>query len=168
MSFRFGPSVLAAEGDRDDLVGLFADDSRWARRRRPVAPPGDLPVVLARASSDAATVVRRLDPDRWRSPWDRRGHASGESVVLVPFADIHDSRYTLYFPLAEPQRLQERRARAARGRRRQRSRCASNRDTVAAGEQQPESDHRFEGQDTWSGLTDGRRGGPPPGGGPTA
>ena len=30
-------------------------------------------------------------------------------------------------------------------------------DAVAAGEQQPESDHRFEGQDTWSGLTDGLR-----------
>ncbi|MFD7319549.1 DUF6805 domain-containing protein [Streptomyces sp. NPDC059875] len=28
-------------------------------------------------------------------------------------------------------------------------------DAVAAGQQQPESDHLFEGQDTWSGLTDG-------------
>ncbi|MFF3334510.1 DUF6805 domain-containing protein [Streptomyces sp. NPDC002888] len=30
-------------------------------------------------------------------------------------------------------------------------------DSVAAGGQQPESDHRFEGHDTWSGLTDGLR-----------
>jgi hypothetical protein len=30
-------------------------------------------------------------------------------------------------------------------------------DSVAAGEQQPESDHGFEGQATWSGLTNGLR-----------
>jgi hypothetical protein len=88
----------------------------------------------------------------------------GESVVLVPFAGIHESRYHLYFPLAEPERLHERRAELRAADEAVLALRDRTVDSVAAGEQQPESDHRFEGQDTWSGLTDGL----PRDGGPTA
>ncbi|WP_405766119.1 beta-L-arabinofuranosidase domain-containing protein [Streptomyces sp. NBC_01538] len=158
VSFRFGPSVLAAEGDRKDLTGLFADDSRMGHiAGGPLRPLENLPVVLTRASSDAATVVRRLDPDRLAFALDHADTPAGESVVLVPFADIHESRYTLYFPLAEPQRLQERRAQLRAADDAALTLRETTVDAVAAGEQQPESDHQFQGQDTWSGLTDGQR-----------
>jgi uncharacterized protein len=158
VSFRYGPTVLAAEGDRNDLVGLFADDSRMGHvARGPLRPLEHLPVVLARSPSDAASGVRRLASGRLAFALDHVDARPGETVVLVPFAGIHESRYTLYFPLAEPERLHQRRAQL----------CAADEaaltlhdrtvDAVAAGEQQPESDHLFAGRDTWSGLTDGRR-----------
>ncbi|WP_425276470.1 hypothetical protein [Streptomyces swartbergensis] len=40
VSFRFGPTVLAAEGDRNDLVWLFADDSRMGHAADGPLPPG--------------------------------------------------------------------------------------------------------------------------------
>jgi DUF1680 family protein len=158
VSFRFGPSVLAAEGDRADLVGHFADDSRMGHVAcGPLRPLEHLPVVLARSSSDLVAGVRRLAPDRLAFALEHVDARPGESVVLVPFAGIHDSRYHLYFPLAEPERLHERRAELRAADEAALALHDRTVDAVAAGEQQPESDHRFEGQDTWSGLTDGLR-----------
>ncbi|MFF1303638.1 beta-L-arabinofuranosidase domain-containing protein [Streptomyces sp. NPDC058307] len=158
VSFRYGPTVLAAEGDRDDLVGHFADDSRMGHvAGGPLRPLGNLPVVLARSTSDLTAGVRRLDLDRPAFALEHVDARPGESVVLVPFAGIHESRYVLYFPLADPGRLPERRAELRAADEAALTLRDRTVDAVAAGEQQPESDHRFEGQDTWSDLTDGLR-----------
>ncbi|KUN83275.1 beta-L-arabinofuranosidase domain-containing protein [Streptomyces griseoruber] len=158
VSFRYGPSVLAAEGDRNDLVGLFADDSRMGHvARGPLRPLENLPVVLTRSTSDAPANVRRLAPDRLAFALDHVDARPGRPVVLVPFAGIHESRYVLYFPLAEPERLQERREELRAADEAALSLHDRTVDSVSAGEQQPESDHWFEGHDTWSGLTDGLR-----------
>ncbi|WP_405774462.1 beta-L-arabinofuranosidase domain-containing protein [Streptomyces sp. NBC_01538] len=156
VSFRFGPTVLAAEGDRSDLVGHFADDSGMSNVAvGPLRPLEHLPVVLARSTADPAAGLRRLAPDRLAFALENVDARPGESVTLVPFAGIHDSRYTLYFPLAEPERLHERRAELRAADETTLALRDRTVDTVAAGQQQPESDHGFEGQDTWSGLTDG-------------
>ncbi|WP_415925309.1 DUF6805 domain-containing protein [Streptomyces sp. ME19-01-6] len=158
VSFRYGPTVLATEGDRTDLVGHFADDSRMGHvARGPLRPLEHLPIVLAESSSDPAAGVRRPDPDRLAFAVDHVDAPAGEPVVLVPFAGIHETRYTLYVPLAEPQRLPQRRAQLRAADEAALTLHDRTIDTVAAGEQQPESDHGFEGQDTWSGLTDGLR-----------
>ena len=146
VSFRFGPTVLAAEGDRDDLVGHFADDSRMGHvADGPLRPLEHLPVVLAPSTADPAAGLRRLAPDRLAFALDHVDARPGESVTLVPFAGIHDSRYTLYFPLAEPERLHERRAELHAADEAALALHDRTVDTVAAGEQQPESDHRFRG-----------------------
>ncbi|MFD7319550.1 DUF4986 domain-containing protein [Streptomyces sp. NPDC059875] len=109
VSFRFGPSVLAAEGDRNDLVGLFADDSRMGHvAGGPLRPLEHLPVVLTPSTSDPAAGVRRLAPNRLAFALEHVDARPGESVILVPFAGVHESRYHVYFPLAEPERLRER------------------------------------------------------------
>ncbi|MFC5665222.1 beta-L-arabinofuranosidase domain-containing protein [Kitasatospora misakiensis] len=113
--------------------------------------------ILAPSASDAAAGVRRLAPDRLAFALDHTDAPSGEPVTLVPFAGIHDSRYHLYFPLAEPERLQERREQLRAADAAELTLHDRTVDAVAAGEQQPESDHRFAGHDTWSGLTDGQR-----------
>ncbi|GGL08581.1 hypothetical protein GCM10010094_81680 [Streptomyces flaveus] len=132
VSFRFGPTVLAAEAARNDLAGLFADDSRMGHvAGGPLRPLEHLPVVLT--------------PNRLEFALDHVDARPGESVTLVPFAGVHDSRYHLYFPLAEPERLQERRAELRAADEEALALHDRTVDAVAAGEQQPESDHRFEG-----------------------
>lgn len=158
VSFRYGPTVLAAEGDRNELVGIFADDSRMGHvADGPLRPLEHLPVVLTPSTYDPAVDLRQLAPDQLMFVLDHVDAKPGESVVLVPFAGIHDSRYTLYFPLAEPERLPERRAELRAADAAALTLRDRTVDAVAAGEQQPESDHRFVGQGTWSGLTDGLR-----------
>ncbi|WP_406336762.1 DUF4986 domain-containing protein [Streptomyces sp. NBC_00203] len=99
VSFRFGPTVLAAECDRGDLVGHFADESRMGHvADGPLRPLEHLPVVLTRSTSDPAVGVRQLAPDRLEFTLEHVDARPGESVVLVPFAGIHESRYHLCFP----------------------------------------------------------------------
>lgn len=158
VSFRFGPTVLAAEGDRADLAGYLADDSRMGHiAGGPLRPLEHVPVVLTHSSCDLAAGMRRLAPDRLAFAVENADARPGEHVTLVPFAGIHESRYTLYFPVAEPARLQQRRAELRAADEATLALRDRTVDAVAAGEQQPESDHAFEGQDTWAGLTDGLR-----------
>ncbi|MFJ4979252.1 DUF4986 domain-containing protein [Streptomyces coeruleorubidus] len=99
VSFRFGPTVLTAEGDRNDLVGLFADDSRTGHvAGGPLRPLEHPPVVLTPRASDPAAGVRRLAPDRLAFALEHLDARPGGTVTLVPFAGIHVSRYHLYFP----------------------------------------------------------------------
>ena len=123
-----GPFVLAARDDSGDLAGLRADDSRMGHvAAGPLRPFGDLPLVTA----GAAEIVR-TGPASWRVPsTDPAG-----VIDLEPFAGLHDSRYTLYWPIDEPGRREALRA--------QDSRLAldgATIDRIALGEQQPESDH---------------------------
>ncbi|MHC5904516.1 beta-L-arabinofuranosidase domain-containing protein [Streptomyces sp. S6] len=158
VSFRFGPTVLAAEGDRDDLAGLLADGSRMGHvAAGPPRPLADAPVVLAADACDLPAGVRQLSPDRLVFTLDHARAPSGEPVTLVPFAGLHDSRYHLYFPVAHPDRLPERRAELRTADAGSLALHGRTVDSVAAGEQQPESDHHFTGHHTWSGHTDGLR-----------
>ncbi|MFD9482921.1 DUF4986 domain-containing protein [Streptomyces sp. NPDC059991] len=93
VSFPFGPGVLAAEGDRVDLVGLFADDSRMGHvADGPPRPLEHLPVVLTPSTSDPAAGVRRLAPDRPAFTLEHVDARPDESVTLVLFADSHQVR----------------------------------------------------------------------------
>lgn len=123
----------------------------------PLRPLEHLPVVLTPSSSDPATGVRRLAPDRLAFALEHVDAPGCAPVTLVPFAGFHETRYIVYFPVAEPERLQERRAELPAADEAALALHDRTVDAVAADEQQPGSDHGFEGPDTWSGLTDGLR-----------
>ncbi len=78
-------------------------------------------------------------------------------LVLEPFFRLHDSRYMLYWPVSTPQQARERRERLARDEQARIALQARTVDAVAPGEQQPESDHGFEGDGVDTGLNGGRR-----------
>lgn len=115
-AFLAGPSVLAARSGEAHLDGLRADDSRMGHiAHGPLLPFVDLPIL---------------------SP--------GEVPAgLEPFADIHDSRYTVYWPTADGD-VATRRA-ELRDLDDGLALDAATVDAVALGEQQPESDHAFAG-----------------------
>ncbi|MCC3765329.1 glycoside hydrolase family 127 protein [Glycomyces sp. TRM65418] len=147
-----GPVLLAArDGDRD-LTGLLADDSRMGHvARGPLLGFADVPVV---EDLPADEVLTREGPLRFRlATADPVG-----GVELVPFHDVHDSRYTIYWPVAEASRTHERRAALAAADRDSLALDAMTVDKVAFGEQQPESDHGFRGEATEVAVDgDGRR-----------
>lgn len=126
-AFLAGPSVLATRDGDAHLDGLYADDSRMGHvAHGPLLPFADLPVL---------------------SPGEVPGG-------LEPFSGIHDSRYTVYWPVSDGDRA----ARAAQLRDLDDGLAvdAATVDAVAFGEQQPESDHGFTGTGT-SVLTTGDR-----------
>jgi len=153
VSFVHGPIVLAAITDTTDLVGLRADGSRMGHvANGPLYPVEEAPVLVSTDQDLAAhikpvagrpltfTAADLIDSDQYRN------------VQLVPFYQIHDARYMVYWPVATPESLAARKAEMHRKDAEKRVLEALTIDRVAPGEQQPESDHGFQGEKTESGV----------------
>jgi DUF1680 family protein len=150
ISFAYGPLVLASRDGAADIPRLIADDTRMGHiADGPKVPLDQTPIVTAVRPENAVTVVDRTTLtfrlDAWRN-------GSRVSVLLVPFAGLHDERYTLLWPTGQDP--------AARAEELHRMDAASMDadvvDRVAAGEQQPEVDHNFVGRDTRAGRHGGQ------------
>lgn len=131
-AYLLGPSVLAARDAEQHLRGFYADDSRMGHvAAGPLLPLGDLPIVRA-----GPPVAGQPDPFTVAS-LDRE-----HLLRLEPFAGIHDARYTVYWPVADDGDVAQRRIAL------EQADCGLlldevTVDSVALGEQQPESDHQF-------------------------
>lgn len=134
VSVAWGPVVYAAVGDRADMPDLVADTGRMSHIARGALRP------LA-----ATPVVSEQDPRRALVGTDAGNivlQTHTGPVTLVPFWNVHDSRYTIYFPAGDGE---SRRRELARRDEWQLGLDARTQDVIALGEQQPEVDHRFRG-----------------------
>ncbi len=153
-----GPLVLAAKTGTENLVGLVADDARMGHAAHgPLEPLDGAPMLvgdpegLAEAIRPVAgkpltfTAAELIRPERFRG------------LELVPFYRVHDARYMLYWRTAaadEYPRIVAAQEAAEKARLALESRTV---DRVAPGEQQPEVEHGFAGEQSASGVTGGRR-----------
>ncbi|TDH28681.1 glycosyl hydrolase [Segetibacter sp. 3557_3] len=153
VSFVHGPVVLAAATDTTDLVGLRADSSRMGHiANGPLYPVEEAPFIVAENKDfkPALTPVpgkpitfsaaNFIYPDRFKR------------VELVPFYTIHDSRYMVYWPVTTADKLTEK-LQAFKAH--EETRLALEKitiDQVAPGEQQPESDHNYQGDRSETGV----------------
>ncbi|MEU5154016.1 beta-L-arabinofuranosidase domain-containing protein [Glycomyces sp. NPDC021274] len=137
-----GPVLLASRDGAHHLDGLEADDSRMGHvARGPLLGFADLPII---ADAPAADVLTAEAPLRYRL---RVADPEG-AVELVPFHEVHDTRYTVYWPVAAADRVAERRGELLAADSDSLTLDAMTVDKVAFGEQQPESDHGFRGEAT--------------------
>ncbi|WP_420149263.1 beta-L-arabinofuranosidase domain-containing protein [Spirosoma sp.] len=145
-AFVHGPIVLAAKTSTDDLVGLFADDSRMGHETK-----GKLyPVTSAYALvGNADQYISRIKPV---------GNLtfSLDSLTLQPFYEIHDARYQMYFQTFSQTSFDEQKAKLKQQEAEALALEARTVDKVNCGEQQPEVDHAFKGEKTQSGYDDER------------
>lgn len=153
VAYRWGPVVLAARDDTDALDGLLADDHRMAHvASGPTRPLAATPVVTAAEPSAAATLRARapLAVDLTVTCPD----GTPGTVHLEPFTALHDTRYTLYWPHGADAAARRESLSAW-----DRSEADASEvvDEVAAGEQQPEQDHAFDGRGTRATLREGVR-----------
>jgi DUF1680 family protein len=144
-ALRWGPVVLAARSGDDALDGLLAGEQRMGHvAAGPVRPLAATPVVAADDPREAAALVGRAPLAVDLTVWPA-GESTPATVRLEPFSAIHDERYTLYWPLGPD--VAARRAELAALDRADTVEAVVI-DEVAAGEQQPESDHAFAGERT--------------------
>ncbi|MEO8908432.1 MAG: beta-L-arabinofuranosidase domain-containing protein [Microbacteriaceae bacterium] len=136
VSVAWGPTVYAATGQSTDLPDLVAGAGRMSHiARGSLKPLSQTPIVV------------ESDPRRALI-----GEADGSvilntaigAVTLVPFSQVHDTRYTIYFPAGEnaDSRLQQLQGRDEW----QLGTDARTQDLITLGEQQPEADHGFRGE----------------------
>ncbi len=154
-----GPILLAAESGRDDLVGLRADDSRWSHiAHGPLRPLNEAPALVA---NDLGEIINAINPvddrpltftiDGAIEPADSAG------TVLSPFFRLHDTRYQMYWQVLDRESQQAIRTHTADSEREALALEAITLGHVRPGEQQPEVEHNFQGEDTEAGEWNGRR-----------
>jgi DUF1680 family protein len=154
VSFVHGPIVLAAITDTTDMPDLRADGSRMGHiANGPTYPLDQAPVLVSSSPDGVAAGIRPvagkpltfsaaslIDAERYRH------------VELVPFFRVHDARYMIYWPVASPAELVKRKQVMQQQEKIKQALEARTVDQVAPGEQQPESDHGFQGERTESGV----------------
>ncbi|MCH7414740.1 glycoside hydrolase family 127 protein [Belliella sp. R4-6] len=152
-SFVHGPMVLAAESGTDELKGLFADDSRMGHVamgkmypifQTDVLKKKDQIVLPTKANDEFKFYLAKND-----------FHANTESVSLIPFYTIHESRYQVYWPI-----LSEGEVESFKNDLQSKDELilkleSLTIDKVASGEQQPESEHNFKAVSSLTGQENG-------------
>ncbi|MGM9482352.1 beta-L-arabinofuranosidase domain-containing protein [Roseateles sp. NT4] len=150
-----GPIVLAAKTPQPgEALSFKADGSRMGHiAQGPVCPQEAAPVFV----SDKADFVRRFRPVRgqpltFTAPGLIQGGKGSENLQLIPFFRLHDSRYMVYWAHGTPAQQSLMRAELAQAEAVRLALDAQTLDQVAPGEQQPESDHGFKGEEVESGI----------------
>ncbi|MBN1377818.1 MAG: glycoside hydrolase family 127 protein [Gammaproteobacteria bacterium] len=154
-AMRYGPIVLAAKTNpfKNEKLNFLSDDSRMGHIPQGELCPLDESPVLVGNLEDVKKSIKRSPGEMLsftiQSGVDTPQH---KTLQLVPFYSVHDSRYVVYWPAMKKDELKEFRATSAKAEQARLALEAITIDQVAPGEQQPESDHFFKGEQTESGA----------------
>ncbi|MFA0964415.1 beta-L-arabinofuranosidase domain-containing protein [Roseivirga sp. BDSF3-8] len=155
-SFLHGPVLLSAVTDTAGLTGLFADASRMAHvASGRFYPLDEAPFLVTDDTTGLAESLTQTGPMTF-SLDGLVQNTDGKDLSLVPFYTIHDARYMMYWPVYSEEEKQEKLKELEEKERAMLALQAKTVDMVATGEQQPESDHQFQGQQTEAGIYEGR------------
>lgn len=150
-----GPIALAAKTPQPgEKLNFTADGSRMGHiAQGPVCPQDSAPVFV----SDKADFIRRFKPVpgqplTFTAPGLIQGRKDADQLQLIPFFRLHDSRYMLYWARSTPAQHSLLRVELAKVEEARLALDAQTIDQVAPGEQQPESDHAFQGEGAENGI----------------
>ncbi|MEQ5809784.1 glycoside hydrolase family 127 protein [Alteromonas sp. NFXS44] len=160
-SILYGPVVLATkvQAFANEKLNFVADDSRMGHiASGQVCPPEALPVMLGDPDTFLAGLKRVQDAPLSFVASENIAIANKpdvDSVTLIPFFRLHDSRYEVYMPqLSEAgfsAFVENAKAQAAE----KEALREITVDTINPGEQQPEVEHNFRGEQTRAGVNNG-------------
>lgn len=155
-AFFYGPIVLSAKTGTEDLKGLFADDSRGGHiAHGKQVPLKDMPIVVGETEDLAGLLTAvpnkpltfhlgSLYPEKYAKGFD-----------LIPFYKVHDSRYIIYWPQATANGVKKIQQQIEQEEQERLRLDGLTIDKIVCGEQQPESDHFIQYDQSWTGFTEG-------------
>ncbi len=148
-----GPIMLGMKTGTEDMPNLVADDSRFGQYAGGEKMPIDKAPILI--NNDIESIAGQLKPVAGK-PLHFTLQTQMKNAIrneIMPFFEIHDSRYMMYWlALTEGSYGQyvENLAKLEQERQVLESRTV---DKVQPGEQQPETDHKMETDDSYTGNT---------------
>lgn len=154
VTLKYGPLVLGTKTGKNDLEGLFADDSRGGHiAAGPEVPISEMPVFLAENLED---LVKKVE----KKPGEDLNFSVAEGIYpekyrkleFIPFYNIHESRYAIYLPLETKQSYEEKQETLKAQEIAEQKLDSRTIDRVVPGEQQPESDHFVQSENSNTGV----------------
>ena len=154
-SVLYGPIVLAAKTTpfENEKIAYFADDSRMGHvAKGQLCPIENAPFIVGN-SDRFIKKLKRKNPDQL--VFSAKGvidDKQQQALELIPFFRLHESRYTVYFPYAKSQDVLTIREVKAEEEAAQLALAARTIDSIQPGQQQPESDHFYQGEESEMGI----------------
>ncbi|TKB43818.1 glycoside hydrolase family 127 protein [Thalassotalea mangrovi] len=157
-SILHGPIVLAAKTlpFANETLNFIADSSRMGHiAQGPLCDLTEAPLFISDGDSFLQH-IKRTDSEKLRFSTTDASMNQSAPLELIPFFRLHDSRYTLYFPQVNGKDWQAQKQQLQLVAQREKALAENTLDVIAPGQQQPEADHFFEGQNSEAGIN-GRR-----------
>ena len=156
VAIMYGPVVLGMKAGTEDLRSLIADDSRFGQYAGGKRLPLDkAPILLPKEISDIANDLRPVAGKPLHFTLATRTENAIPGGELQPFFEIHDSRYMMYWLALSDADYKAYTQRLADEENARQALEAATVDKVMPGEQQPETDHRMETDNSEKGSTEG-------------
>ncbi|GGE51583.1 hypothetical protein EV200_102184 [Pedobacter psychrotolerans] len=153
VAFLHGPIVLAAELDTLSQPNLTADGSRMGHiASGALFPVSEAPLVFGQKQDLAAQLVPVKNQSLTFNAEKAIYQPKYKSLKLVPFYELAERRYVVYFPYTNPENLDARTKAIKLAETEKIKLELETVDMVRTGEQQPESDHGFKGENTDNGI----------------
>ena len=153
IAFMHGPILLGAKTGTDDLRGVIADEGRWAQYPGGKMLPVDEAPILV--EDDIQNIANKLVPVKGE-PLHFTLNLKMENpidVKLEPFSQIHDARYMIYWLALTNNGYQAYMDSLSAVEKEKIALEKRTIDFVATGEQQPETDHAMQKENSNSGNT---------------
>ena len=143
-----GPIVLAAKTDTTNLDGLFADDSRMGHEAQGKLYPLESAVALVADNQEYLGKIKSVNPQKLKFSYS--------NLSFMPFFELHDARYQMYFQTLSLAEFQKNAEKLKTQETQMLALEANAVDKINCGEQQPEVDHNYKGEKSDSGYEEGR------------
>jgi len=157
-ALKYGPIVLGTKIGDNNLKGIFADDSRGGHIAEGVQIPiSEMPVFLAQNLEDLVKIVKiKSEENLSFSVAEGIYPEKYQELEFIPFYNIHESRYAIYLPLETKESYNEKQEKQKAQEIAVRKLELSTIDRVVPGEQQPESDHFIQSENSNTGVHQNR------------
>lgn len=155
VAIMYGPILLGMKTGTEDMRSLIADDSRFGQYAGGKKLALDeAPILLPKHLDDIAKDLKPIPgkPLHFKLATHMENAIEGE---LQPFFEIHDSRYMMYWLALGENDYKAYMQKLADEEKARQALEARTVDKVNPGEQQPETDHRMETDDSSKGNTEG-------------
>lgn len=155
VAIMYGPILLGMKTGTEDMRGLIADDSRFGQYAGGKKLALDeAPILLPKHLDNIAKNLKPVPgkPLHFKLATHMENTIDGE---LQPFFEIHDSRYMMYWLALGENDYKAYMQKLADEEKARQALEARTVDKVNPGEQQPETDHRMETDDSNKGNTEG-------------
>lgn len=107
-SFMYGPVVLAAETGKEDMLGMYADDSRnghiAAGRKIGL---DDMPVIIG-SPEKVLDNISKVEGKSLTFKMEGLAPEKFNGMTLVPFSRVHECRYMVYWKVVSEQEWKRR------------------------------------------------------------
>ena len=155
VAIMYGPIMLGMKTGNEDMRSLIADDSRFGQYAGGKKLALDkAPILLPKHLDDIAKDLKPIPgkPLHFKLATHMENAIEGE---LQPFFEIHDSRYMMYWLALGENDYKAYMQKLADEEKARQALEARTVDKVNPGEQQPETDHRMETDNSDKGNTEG-------------